>query len=177
MSLPFDLLAKIGKPYDHHKYILYEVRDIKGMLESIRRGIHDHTRLFPEDVVNRRYLDGFARHIEYLEEEIDSWRMWAFSMPPELARREVSILRYEVLLLASKMGPAVEAQHFALFPVWSPPKTTTPWRQISLTKVRKFKKASQRARKQAREANAGLSAAKKELETMDLCLQFQKLKL
>ena len=80
----------------------------------------------------------------------------------------------------TKMVPAAEAQHFAVFPVWNHPKTKTPWRQISLTKVRKFKKAAKRARKQAREAKAEASAGKKELEaikiTFDLCLQFQSLK-
>ena len=80
----------------------------------------------------------------------------------------------------TRMGPAAEAQHFAVIPVWNRPKTTTSWRQISLTKVRKFKMASKKARKQAREAKVGVSAVQAEVEVLrmeNLCLQFKSLKL
>ncbi len=139
-----------------------------------------HARLFPKDKINRHYLDSFARKIDYLEGEIDSWKMWVFRMLPEMARRKVNILCNEVFCLMTKMGPAAEAQHFAVFPVWSHPKTTIPGLQILLTKIRKFKKASQPARKQAHEANAGLSAAKAEIAALtvdNLCLHFKNLKI
>ncbi len=180
MSVPFELLPGIGKTYSHYKHIKYEVRDLKGMLETVRRGINDHARLFPKDVVNRRYLDSFARKIDYLEGEVDSWKMWAFRMPPEIARREINILRNQIFCLMIKLGPAAEAQYYAVLPGWSRPKTTTPWRQISLTKVKKFKKAGQRARKQNREFTVGLAAAKAKIEALtmeNLCLRFNSLKL
>ena len=174
MSIPLHLLSGLELPYRHYRFLKCEMRDAKGMLEQVRRGIYDHYRLFPKDEANRRYLDSFAREISYLEGEVDFWSLWALRMPPKMARQEVNVLRNQIFRLMTKMGPAAEAQHFAVCPVWNPPKTTTPWRQISLTKVNKYKKAAERARKEARKVKVEVT---KELETMDLCLQFQKLKL
>ena len=56
----------------------------------------------------------------------------------EVARHEVNTLWNEVLRMMTKMGPTTEAHHFSVSPVWNRPKVTTLWRQISLTKVRKF---------------------------------------
>ena len=180
MSVPLHMFSALDRPYNHYKHIKSEIRDAKGMLEQVRRGIYDHGRLFPRDNENRRYLDSFARQILYLEGEVDSWKLWASRMPPQMARKEVNILRNQIFRLMVKMGPAAEAQHYAVFPVWNPPRATTPWRQISLTKVRKFKRAAEKARKQNRETRAEVLATKKELETMkmdNLCLQFKSLKL
>ena len=61
------MLSGLGLPYNHYKFLKCEIRDAKGKLEQVRRGIHDHGRLFPRDEANR-----FARQISYLEEEVDS---------------------------------------------------------------------------------------------------------
>ena len=61
------MLSGLGLPYNHYKFLKCEIRDAKGMLEQVCRGIHDHGRLFPRDEANRRYLDSFAHQISYLE--------------------------------------------------------------------------------------------------------------
>ena len=121
MSEPFHMLSGLGLPYNHYKFLKCGIRDAKGKLEQVCRGIHDHGRLFPRDEANRRYLDSFAQQISYLEEEVESWREWALRMPPHIARQEVYNLTNQIFRLTTKMGPAAEAQHYAVLPVWNPP--------------------------------------------------------
>ena len=92
------MLSVLDLPYNHYKFLKCEIRDAKGMLEQVRRGIYDHGQLFPRDEANRRYLDSFARQISYLEGELDSWKLWALRMPPALSRNEVNILQNQILV-------------------------------------------------------------------------------
>ena len=72
MSVPYHLLAGLDMPYSHTKFLKCEVRNVKGMLESICRGNNDHAQLLPKDMTNLQYLDSFARQISYLKEEVDT---------------------------------------------------------------------------------------------------------
>ena len=154
MSVPYHLLAGLDMSYNLARFLKCEIWDIKGMLETVHCSIDDHARHFPKDKTNVRYFNSFARRISYLEDEVDSWKYWAFQLLEEVARYEVNTLRSKVFGIMTKMGPAAEAYHFSISPVWNWPKVITHWHQISLTKVRKFKKASKQVRKQALEAKA-----------------------
>ena len=97
-----------------------------------------------------------------------------------MARSEVDSLRDRVFRLMMEMGPAAEAYHWSISPALNRPKTVTPWHQISLKKLRKVKKTSKQALKQALEAKAEISAAKAEMEALkmeNLCLKLKYLKI
>ena len=66
MSTPYHLLAGPNKPYNHGRFLKCEVRDIKGMFESICRGIETHAQHFPEDKINARYLNSYACRISHI---------------------------------------------------------------------------------------------------------------
>ena len=150
MSTPFHLRACLGEPYDHGRFLMYEVGDIQGMLESIRRGIEDHARHFPEDKVNARYLNGYARRISHLEDEVDSWVYWAFQLPEEDARKKLQTIRNKVFRISTEMGPAAEAHYWSIVPAWQRPRTVTPWRVISETRLKRLVRELKEAKDQLR---------------------------
>ena len=100
-------------------------------------------------------------------------------MPEDMARSEVDALRDRVFRLMMEMGPAAKAYHWSISPALNRPKTVTPWHQISLKKLRKVKKTSKQALKQALEAKVEISAAKAEMEALkmeNLCLKLKRFK-
>ena len=135
MSVPYHMLASLELPYNHMKFIKCEVRDIRGAMEFIRRGLEKHASLFPQDKLNARYLNRYARRFSSLEEDLDSWTSWAPRMPEALARYEVNVLRDKVFKIMMEMGPAAEAFHWSISPAWRRPKVVTPWPQISFKKI------------------------------------------
>ena len=180
MSLPYHMLSSLELPYTHMKHVKSEVRDLRGAMEMIRRGLENHAKYFPEDKKNARYLNSHARRFSSIEEDLDSWVCWAPRMPEEMARYEINVLRDRVFRLTMQMGPAAEAFHWSISPAWSRPKAVTPWRQISLTKFRKVKKTSKQALKEAKQVQAEMTAAKAEIEALkvdNLCLKFKNLKI
>jgi hypothetical protein len=180
MSVPFHLLPALDLPYNHIRFLKCEVRDIRGAMEFIRRGVEEHAKLFPLDKINARYLNRRARRFTSLEEDIDSWLYWAPRMPEAMARHEVNVLRDRVYRLMMEMGPAAEAYHWSISPAWRRPKAVTPWRQMSLSKFRKVKKTSKQALKENKTSQAVATAARTEIEALKmevLCLQFKNLKL
>ena len=179
MSVPFHLLSSL-EPYDHMKHVKREVRDIRGSMEMIRRGLEEHARLFPQDKLNSRYLNRHARRFSSIEEDLDSWTSWAPRMPENIARYEINVLRDRVFRFALEMGPAAEAFHWSIAPAWKRPKVVTPWRQMSLTKFRKVKKTSKQALKEVTQLQAQTAAARAEIEALkmdNLCISFQHLKI
>ena len=138
-------------------------------MELIRHGVENHDLYFPKVNLNSWYLNHHARRFSSLEEGIDSWKLWAPLMPEDMARSEVDALRDRVFRLMMEMGPAAEAYHWSISPALNRPKTVTPWHQISLSqKLRKVKKTSKQALKQALEAKAEISAAKAEMEALKM---------
>ena len=92
MSTPYHLMACLNEPYNHGRFLKCEIRDIKGMLEPIRRGIENHAWHFPDEKINARYLNSYACRISQLEDEVDSWRRWAFQLQEEEARSKVEAI-------------------------------------------------------------------------------------
>ena len=149
-------------------------------METIPHGMENHALYFPKANLNSWYLNHHARRFSSLEEDIDSWKLWAPLMPEDMARSEVDALRDRVFRLMMEMGPAAEAYHWSISPALNRPKTVTPWHQISLKKLRKVKNTSKQALKQALEAKAEISAAKAEMEALkmeNLCLKLKNLKI
>ena len=171
MSVPYHMLASLELPYNHMKFIKCEVRDIRGAMEFIRRGVEKHASLFPQDKLNARYLNRYARRISSLEEDLDSWTSWAPRMPEALARYEVNVLRDKVFKIMMEMGPAAEAFHWSISPAWRRPKVVTPWRQISLKKFRKLKKNSKAAHQLLRHQQKDISALQ---ESRDLAQDMER---
>lgn len=150
MSTPYHLRACLNEPYNHGRFLMGEIRDTQGMLESIRRGIENHARHFPNDTTNARYLNSYARRISRLEEEVDSWSHWAFQLPEKEARSRMETLRNKVFRIATEMGPAAEAHYWSIAPAWNRPKTVTPWRMISESRLKKLFEELKEAKDQLR---------------------------
>ena len=91
------------------------------MLKPIRRGIENKAWHFPDDKINARYLNSYARRISHLEDEVDSWRRWAFQLQEEEARSKVEAIRKNVLWIMTKMGQAAEAHYWSITPAWNHP--------------------------------------------------------
>ena len=43
MSIPLHMFSVLDRQYNHYKYIKSEIRDAKGMLEQVRRGIYNNS--------------------------------------------------------------------------------------------------------------------------------------
>ena len=139
MSVPFHLLPCLDLPYNHIKFIKCEVRDIRGDMEIIRRGMESHAKYFSQEKLNSRYLNRHARRFSSLEGAVDSWVYWASQMPKAKARYEIDVLQDRVFRFMMQMGLVAEAYHWSICPAWNCPKTMTPWHQFFLTRVRKLK--------------------------------------
>ncbi len=95
--------------YDHQKFCSEEIRNVRGIMETGRRGRHAFFNNFPADRENWAYLESQTQEFEELEAEVDSWEEMMAGMSEEAARKKVNRLRWRAFGLLSRMGPAAEA--------------------------------------------------------------------
>ena len=100
--------------FDHQKFCSEEIRDVRGVMETGRRGRHAFFNNFPADLENWAYLEGQTQEFEELEAEVNSWEEMMAGMSEEAARKKVNELRWRAFGLLSRMGPAAEAYHLVL---------------------------------------------------------------
>ena len=120
------------------------------MLESIRHGIENHARHFPDDKANARYLNSYTHRISHLEDEVDSWRHWAFWLPEEEARSKVEAIWNKVFLISTEMGLATEAHYWSIAPAWNCPRAMTPLGLILESRLKRLFKEQREAKNQLR---------------------------
>jgi hypothetical protein len=141
-------------PYNHQRYVTREINILHGAVELARRAMNCHATHFPKDTLNGRYLAKYSRPLYQLENAIDSWETWLLRLTTKEALKQLQILREKALDLLTVLGPAAEAFRLSRTTAWSQPKTVTPWRRVSATRMRearKMKKELMEARGMLRE--------------------------
>ncbi len=127
-------------PYHHQRYVSREIKIIHGAVELARRAMNSHATHFPQDTINGRYLAKFSRPLYQLENAVDSWETWLLRLTTKQAWQQLQILREKALDLLTSLGPAAEAFRLSRTTAWRQPKTVTPWRRVSATRMRKLRK-------------------------------------
>ena len=113
MSIPLNILAAMGTPYNHGEFCASQISYIRGTIETIQLSVEEFLGKFPKDRVNSRYLSKLARPFYVLENQVDDWEQSRPNMTEPDARAMLKKLRAKVFDLATKMGPAAEAYRAA----------------------------------------------------------------
>ena len=150
MSIPLNILAAMGATYHHGNFCNHNIRDTRGMLETIRLGVEKFFDSFPQDQENIQYLAKFTRPLYILENEVDMWEETMVGLTQSEARDKLNQLRARVFILATKMGPAAEAYLASISPATSQPNIVEPWRRVSAQKLQRTLQFLKEAREEVK---------------------------
>ena len=107
-----------------------EIRDIRGVMESAKRGMDLFYKYFPQDTINKAYLDAFMPTFNRIEVAVDDWELTMVGLSEEEARAKLNNLRWKAMRVLTQMPPAVEAFYQACDKnvAWCLPNKLPPFR-------------------------------------------------